>query len=99
MQYKAAKEAYSMAVDATAPVVMEKAFDEFHLYTLQNAVTLRDNETKQVEFVRANAVKAQRLYVYDGARLDQYYGWNSENIRQNSEYGTLSNSKVFIIQQ
>ena len=48
-------------------VVTEKSFDEFHLYTLGNPATLRDKETKQVEFVRASGVKAERLYVFDGA--------------------------------
>jgi hypothetical protein len=47
-------------------VVTEKSFDEFHLYTLGNPVTLRDKETKQVEFVRASGVKAERVYVFDG---------------------------------
>jgi len=46
-------------------VVTEKTFDEFHLYTLGNPVTLRDKETKQVEFVRATGVKAERIYVYE----------------------------------
>ena len=54
-----------------APVVTEKSFDEFHLYTLGNPATLRDKETKQVEFVRATGVKAERLYVFEGA---QHYG-------------------------
>ena len=49
-----------------ARVVTEKSFDEFHLYALGNPVTLRDKETKQVEFVRATGVKAARVYVYDG---------------------------------
>jgi hypothetical protein len=47
-------------------VVTEKSFDEFHLYTLGNPVTLRDKETKQVEFVRATGVKAERIYVFEG---------------------------------
>jgi hypothetical protein len=47
-------------------VVTEKSFDEFHLYTLGNPVTLRDKETKQVEFVRARGVKAERIYVFEG---------------------------------
>ena len=54
-------------------VVTEKSFDEFHLYTLGNPATLRDKETKQVEFVRASGVKAERLYVFDGAG-HQYRG-------------------------
>jgi hypothetical protein len=51
---------------SSAKVVTEKSFDEFHLYTLGNPVTLRDKETKQVEFVRATGVKAERIYVYEG---------------------------------
>ena len=52
---------------AAAKVVTEKSFDEFHLYTLGNPATLRDKETKQVEFVRATGVKSQRIYVFEGA--------------------------------
>ena len=54
----------AMAAMADA-VVTEKTFDEFHLYTLGTPVTLRDKETKQVEFVRATGVKAERIYVYE----------------------------------
>ena len=50
--------------DAAAPVVREKSFDEFHLYTLARPTTLRDQETKQVEFVRSTGIHALRLYVY-----------------------------------
>jgi len=49
-------------------VVTEKSFDEFHLYTLGNPATLRDKETKQVEFVRASGVKAERIYFFEAAR-------------------------------
>jgi hypothetical protein len=52
------------ATGASAKAVTEKSFDEFHLYSLGNPVTLRDKETKQVEFVRATGVKAERIYVY-----------------------------------
>jgi hypothetical protein len=51
---------------STSVAVKEKSFDEFHLYTLQNPSTLHDQETKQVEFVRAEGVKSTRFYVYDG---------------------------------
>src|SRR4051812_6718144 len=86
-----------MAKSAAAPVVTEKSFDDFHLYSLANAVTLRDRETKQVEFIRADIKNAERLYVYDGANLGQYAGWNQEYIRNNPEYGTQSNPKIWIM--
>lgn len=62
---------FEMRATAMAPMggqVTEKAFDEFHLYSLPRPVTLRDRETKQVEFMRATGVKAPIVYVYDGAR-------------------------------
>src|SRR4029077_9997832 len=91
--------AKSMAaeVDAAAPVVREKSFDEFHLYTLERPTTLHDQETKQVEFVRATGIHALRLYVYDGAQVDQYGYYNLEQIRQDQSYGTQSNPKVWVM--
>jgi hypothetical protein len=46
----------------------EKAFDEFHLYTLGRPTTLPNNSTKQVElFDQAKKVPAQRLLVLSNA--------------------------------
>jgi hypothetical protein len=85
--------------DAAAPVVREKSFDEFHLYTLERPATLRDNETKQVEFVRTTGIQSQRLYVYDGAQVDQYGYYNSDQIRNDPGYGTASNKKIWVMQE
>ncbi len=84
---------------AAAPVVREKAFDEFHLYTLQRPTTLRDEETKQVEFVRATGIHAQRLFIYDGAHTDQYAYYNQQQIQQDVNYGTASNPKVWVMEE
>ncbi len=84
---------------AVAPVVTEKSFDEFHLYTLERPTTLRDQETKQVEFVQSMGIRAQRIYVYDGAKVDQYGYYNPEQIRQDASYGTLSNPKVWVMEE
>ena len=54
------------------PQVTEKTFDDFHLYSVARPVTLRDKETKQVEFARATGVKSARFYVYDGSGLGAY---------------------------
>ena len=85
--------------DAMQPVVREKSFDEFHLYTLQRPATLRDQETKQVEFVRSTGIQSLRLYVYDGAQVGQYGYYNSEQIREDQGYGTQSNPKVWVMQE
>jgi hypothetical protein len=83
-----------------APPVSEKAFDEYHLYTLERPTTLLDRETKQVEFVRASGIKSEPIYVYDGMQIgNNYYGWGYENIRDNREYGTQSNPKVWVMRE
>jgi len=90
------------AYDAEMPsAVSEKAFEDYHLYTLNRKTTLHDRETKQVEFLRANDVKAERIYVYDGARIDwnRYRGYSPENIRRNRDYGTDCNPKVWIMKE
>jgi hypothetical protein len=84
-----------------APSVSEKSFDEFHLYALERPTTLRDRETKQVEFVRAGGIQSKTIYVYDGVQIDanRYGGWGYENIRENREYGTRSNKKVWVMRE
>lgn len=94
-----AAEKLAMAQDAAAPVVREKSFDEFHLYTLERPATLRDNETKQVEFVRTTGIQSQRLYVYDGAQMEQYGYYSPDQIRNDPGYGTASNPKVWVMQE
>lgn len=67
-------EVFAMKSMEMEDMVTEKSFDEFHLYTLARPTTLRDRETKQVEFVRAERVKAPVIYVYDGAANIRFYG-------------------------
>jgi hypothetical protein len=94
--------AETVAVNGAAqPTVTEKAFDEYHLYTLARPATLHDRETKQVEFIHAANVNTTQLYIYDGARIDpnRYNGWNLETIRNQPEYGTESNSKIWVMRE
>ena len=79
-----------MAYDA-APAVTEKAFDEFHLYSIARPTTLHDHETKQVEFVHAEKMYAPTIYVYDGAEGYQFYGLNYDQ-----NYGQSENKKVLV---
>ena len=83
------------------PQVVEKTFDEYHLYTLQRPVSIHDKESKQVEFIRAAGVKSEVIYVYDGAKIDvnRYMGWQAEAIRQDPMYGTISNPKVWVMRE
>src|SRR5712671_649450 len=89
----AVSESFGMAAkaDAFVPAVTERSFDEYHLYTLERATTLYDRETKQVEFVRATGVLSQRIYVYDGVKIDQNYrNYPMESIRDMENFGIQS---------
>ena len=88
--------ALAMAADEMAETVTEKAFDEFHLYTIARPVTLRDQETKQVEFIRGTGVKAPKIYVYDGATMN-FGAWN--NFRGEGDYGVPTNKKVWTLRE
>ena len=85
-----------MAAMAAPPQVEEKKFDEFHMYTLPLATTLRDQETKQVEFVRAENVQTTRLYVYDGANLPGgWRHWGGANTNQSYGQNTQPNVAIY----
>jgi hypothetical protein len=86
----------ALRMEAAAPAVTERSFDEYHLYTLERTTTLYDRETKQVEFVRASGIPSQRVYVYDGVKIDpNYRNYPMENIRDMENFGINSNPKVW----
>ena len=86
------------AMEEAGPAVTEKAFEEYHLYTLQRSTTLRDREIKQVEFVRAHGAKGKKLYVYDGVRFSsRYRHWDWSSRRTQGEYGTECNPKIWVM--
>jgi hypothetical protein len=98
---------YSGVIDIGAASAMplrpvtEKTFDEYHLYTLERTTTLRERETKQVEFIRAAGVTTRQIYIYDGVKIDgnRYNGWNWDNIRNDHSYGTESNPKIWVMRE
>ncbi len=91
--------AMAAAMDGMPPV-SEKAFDEYHLYTLERPATLLDRETKQVEFVRAEGIASKVIYIYDGLAIDQRYnGWNSEVVLENRDFGTQFTPKVLVTRE
>ena len=85
------KAGLAMNMAEAAPAVSEKAFDEFHLYSIARATTLHDHETKQVEFVHAEKMYAPTIYVYDGAVGYQFYGLNYDR-----GYGQSDNKKIIV---
>ena len=84
---------------SAAPAVTEKAFDEYHLYTLERPTTLKDRETKQVEFVKAGGIKSEVIYVYDGLDLARFGGFPSGGRNMNEEYGAESTTKIVVMRE
>jgi hypothetical protein len=82
-------------MQAPAPVT-QKSFDDFHLYDLNRQVTLKDRETKQIEFLRATGVPVTRKYVYDGAE-NLPFGYGGVYIQEN--FGLESTKQVRIEQE
>ena len=83
----------TMEAMAEVPGFEEKAFFEYHLYTLGRPATLPNNSTKQIElFDAATRVPAKKQLVYNGAEGYRYYG----SLMLDREYGPTSNTKVDI---
>ena len=83
---------FAMAEAAVAPGFEEKAFFEFHLYTLGRPTTLPDNSTKQIElFPAAHGVPCEKVLVYygQGYRMPMY-----GRPMMDRNFGLQSNKKV-----
>jgi len=71
----------------------EKAFFEYHLYTLGRPVTIPDRSTKQIElFEAARGVPVEKIMLYDGTSAFYAYGGRVDN----QGIGVQSNSKVAV---
>lgn len=92
-----------LEVTASAPLIQvgatEKAFDEYHLYTLGRPSTLENGETKQVEFLRGTSVPSKRIYVYEGYLLPENLRGNWEYQFQQPNIGLTSNKQVYIMRE
>jgi len=62
-----------------APSFEEKAFFEYHLYTLTRPATVRDNEIKQLSLFAPADVATRKIYTFDGAR-------DGKKVRVNLEF-------------
>lgn len=54
----------SMAMGAAAPSFEEKAFHDFHMYSLDQKVSFANNQTKQLELYPIQNVSAEGIYEY-----------------------------------
>lgn len=84
----------AMAEGSSEAEFVERPFFEYHMYSLQRRITLRDNQTKQVSLVSASNIPAEKLFIYDGApqRYPRYSSSKKKQKRVNVKL-ELTNSK------
>jgi hypothetical protein len=68
----------ALAMAPTDAQFEEKAFFEYHLYTLQRAATLLDKQLKQISLFPPAPVKVQKIYSYNGAQDEKKVRVNLE---------------------
>ncbi len=83
---------------AAAPQFTEKAFYEYHLYTLQGKTTVRNNETKQMTLMTAAQVPAKKIYIFDGLR-GWWNPWMSSGYRPGESYDVNANKKINVLME
>jgi hypothetical protein len=55
-----------------APQFQEEEFFEYHIYTLERAATIKENQTKQIGLVNADTIPVRKELVYHGAAFYYY---------------------------
>ncbi len=80
-----------------APAVTEKAFDEFHLYSLPLATTLHNRETKQVEFMRGAGIHAPTIYQFQSMQTSAY--GDNDFVRYDPNFGIGPTPKVAVLRE
>jgi len=77
-----------------AAPMQEKAFFEYHMYTLPRPSTVADNEVKQLEmFTPARGVKVAKKYLYNPLGN---FRWNYGGRYTDRSYGVTSYKKVHV---
>ncbi len=61
-----AEEVYKVVeAAAPAPGVVERGLMDYHLYDVARPVTLKDNQSKQLEFLKATGITVEKQYVFE----------------------------------
>lgn len=64
-------EVQAMAKAAPVRQFEEKAFFEYHLYTLQRAATIKNNQIKQLSLFPTATTPVKKIYEYDGSKNEK----------------------------
>lgn len=75
------------------PQFVQQDIFEYKLYSLQRTTTIRNRETKQIEFTSATGVPINKIFVYDGGKAYRFYGYQITD----PSYGKTSDTKVAVM--
>ena len=79
------------------PGFEEKAFAEYHLYTLPRTTTIKDRQIKQIELLTASEVPCEKKYLFDPMRSFRP-SWDGPMTDANDfSVGQKGKTQVFII--
>jgi hypothetical protein len=88
--------AETVAVNGAA--VTQENFDDFHLYDLNRSTSLHNGETKQVEFLTANAVPVTRRYEFEPSAGFVYYAAGGA-VYDARSYGLGGDTRVTVVNE
>jgi hypothetical protein len=71
----------------------EKEFFEYHIYNLQRATTIANNETKQISLFEVSNVSASKKFYY-GSRSNRWY-WNQSGQKKIAVIVEFENSEEY----
>lgn len=77
----------ALMAKAAMPQMAEEGLFEYHLYTLERATTIAENQTKQVSLLSAASVPVVKEFVLKGA--DYYYRNNYGDLGQKMKVGVF----------
>ncbi len=86
--------AEAMPAPTAAPAVAERSLFEYHLYEVLRPVTLKDSQTKQVEFASAPQIDVDKVYVYES--LPSYFRWYG-GVYTDPNYGVGVQEKIRVL--
>ncbi len=66
---------------AGAPQVKERPLFEYHLYEVQRPVDIKNNQTKQIEFVTSKGITVEKRFVLDSRRSFWSYAGDTQKAK------------------
>ena len=71
----------------------EKAFAEYHLYSLAGTTDVNNNETKQLSLFNANNVPTKKLFIFEPESANHYGGYSQQNGKKVNVKIEVANTK------